>query len=84
MDGKGEVRTVAVLRFLVPCHCIQRGQQKSTMAGRVTEVMWSIIVPVLQVENWRKKRFRLDHDHKECDFLTALSPPILLPATTLI
>lgn len=84
VDGKGEVRIVTVLRCLVLWCCIQKGQQKSTMAGRVMEVMQNIVVTVLQMKNWRKKKFRLDCDHKEHDFLTVLSPPILLLATILI
>lgn len=84
VDGKGEVRIVTVLRFLVPWCCIQKGQQKSTMAGRVMEVMQSIAVTLLQMKNWRKKKFRLDCDHKERDFLTVLTPPLLQLATILI
>lgn len=69
-----------MLRFLLLWSCTQRGQQKSTMTGRVMEVVQSIIIPVLQVENWRKKRSGLDCDYQEHDFLTVLSHLILLPS----
>lgn len=76
---------MAALRLLVPwCCTVQRGVQKFTMAGSITEVKRSITMPVLQVENWWKKSFWLDHDYEEHDFLTVLGPSILLLATILI
>lgn len=68
------------MRFLPWWCCIQRGQQKSTMAGNAGKCRILLCLFYKWKTGGKKKRFKHDCDHKECYFLIVLSPSIMLPS----